>query len=182
MKTVPTGIADVKIVRPHVHTDARGFFLETWNRRTFAEAGLDAEFVQDNLSRSKRGTLRGMHYQVEKSQGKLIRVGSGQIFDVSVDLRRASPTFGRWVGVNLSGDSLDMVWVPPGFAHGFLVLSDSADVLYKCTDFHSPEHERSIAWDDPELAIDWPLGLVGQPLLSPKDQAAGRFHDAEHFP
>ena len=181
MKVLKTGIPEVRIVRPDVFRDARGFFVETWNRHAFAQAGLEPEFVQDNHSRSQRGTLRGLHYQIQNAQGKLVRVSIGEVFDVCVDLRRSSPSFGRWVAVVLSGDNHDMLWVPPGFAHGFLVLSDSADFHYKCTGYHAPEHERAIRWDDPELAIDWPLPDGMAPLLSARDRAAGRFRDAECF-
>jgi dTDP-4-dehydrorhamnose 3,5-epimerase len=182
MRVIETEIPDVRIYRPDVFHDDRGFFLETWNRRAFAAAGFDAEFVQDNQSHSRRGTLRGLHYQIRSAQGKLVRVGAGKVFDVCVDLRRSSPRFGRWVGVVLSADKHDMLFVPPEFAHGFLVLSDSADFHYKCTDYHAPEHERAIRWDDPDLAIDWPLPEGKAPLLSPRDRAAGSFRDAECFP
>lgn len=182
MQVLATEIPDVKLIRPDVFGDARGFLLETWNRRAFAGAGLEAQFVQDNHSRSARGTLRGLHYQVHKTQGKLVRVGAGTVFDVSVDVRRSSPSFGRWVGVILSDENHEAVWVPPGFAHGFLVLSETADVHYKLTDFHAPEHERSILWDDPELAIDWPLPDGMAPLLSPRDRTGSRFAAAEYLP
>jgi dTDP-4-dehydrorhamnose 3,5-epimerase len=182
VRVVETEIPDVKILGPEVFGDARGFFLETWNRREFARAGLSAEFVQDNHSRSQRGTLRGLHYQVRQAQGKLVRVSAGEVFDVCVDLRRSSPSFGRWVGVALSADDHDMLWIPPGFAHGFLVLSESADVQYKCTDFRAAEHERAIRWDDPQLAIDWPFPDNVAPLLSARDRTAARFRDAECFP
>jgi dTDP-4-dehydrorhamnose 3,5-epimerase len=182
MRVVATKLPDVKLIQPDVFGDSRGFFLETWNRRAFAEAGIDTEFVQDNQSRSARGTLRGLHYQIRNPQGKLIRVGRGTVFDVSVDLRRRSPTFGQWVGVTLSDANHDMLWIPPGFAHGFVVLSDSADCLYKCTDYYAPEHERSILWDDPELAIDWPLPADAEPLLSDRDRAAVAFGAAETYP
>jgi len=182
MKLVETAIPDVRIIRPEVFGDTRGFFVETWNRREFSQAGLDADFVQDNHSRSTRGTLRGLHYQVQRTQGKLIRVGRGKVFDVSVDLRRSSATFGQWVGVTLSDETHELLWLPPGFAHGFLVLSEIADFHYKCTDYHAPEHERSIAWDYPDLAIEWPLPAGTTPLLSPRDRASGRFRDADYLP
>jgi dTDP-4-dehydrorhamnose 3,5-epimerase len=182
MEVVATAIADVKLIRPAVYGDARGFLLETWNRRAFAAAGLDATFVQDNHSRSARGTLRGLHYQVRQTQGKLVRVGAGTIFDVCVDVRRSSPSFGQWVGMMLSDENHESVWVPPGFAHGFLVLSETADVHYKLTDFHAPEQERSIRWDDANLAIDWPLPAGLEPQLSPRDRDASRFADAEYLP
>ncbi len=170
MKLIPTALPGVAIIEPRVFGDARGFFLETWNARVFADAGIEAAFVQDNHSRSARGVLRGMHYQLRQTQGKLVRVVQGAVFDVAVDVRRGSPTFGRWVGEELSEANARMMWVPPGYAHGFLVLSETADFLYKCTDFYAPEHERTLAWDDPAVGIDWPLGgLV--PAVSAKDAA-----------
>lgn len=181
MRFEPTAIPDVVLIRPQVFGDARGFFLESWNERLFGEGGLRLQFVQDNHSRSARGTLRGLHYQVKQPQGKLVRVASGAIFDVAVDLRRSSPTFGRWVGATLSDENHHVMWVPPGFAHGFLVLSESADFLYKCTDFYLPENERSIRWNDAALGIAWPLPGDAEPLLSVKDRAAGAFEDAEYF-
>ncbi len=180
MKATPTSIADVLVIEPRVFGDARGFFFESFNQRAFAQAtGLDAQFVQDNHSRSSRGVLRGLHYQLRQPQGKLVRVVRGRVFDVAVDLRRSSPTFGRWVGVELSEENHRQLWVPPGFAHGFMVLSESADFLYKTTDYYAPEHERCIAWNDPALAIDWPQGLA--PQLSAKDQAGKPLADAECF-
>ena len=181
MEVIATDIPDVKLIRPRVFGDARGFFLETWNRRTFAAAGLETNFVQDNHSRSAKCTLRGLHYQVEQTQGKLVRVATGTVFDVAVDLRQSSATFGQWVGALLSEENQQMLWVPPGFAHGFLVVSETADFQYKCTDFYAPEHERTISWNDPELAIDWPLPDGMQPLLSAKDQAGNAFRDSEYF-
>ena len=178
----PTAIPEVLLIRPKVFGDARGYFLESWARRTFAAAGLDLAFVQDNHSHSARHTLRGLHYQIQQPQGKLVRVVSGVVFDVAVDIRRRSRTFGRWVGVTLSAENHHMLWVPPGFAHGYLVLSDSADFLYKVTDFWAPEHERAIRWDDPALGIRWPLPAGLQPTLSAKDAAALRFEDAEVYP
>ncbi len=178
----PTAIPEVVLIRPKVFGDARGYFLESWARRTFAAAGLDLAFVQDNHSHSARHTLRGLHYQIQQPQGKLVRVVSGVVFDVAVDIRRRSRTFGRWVGVTLSAENHHMLWVPPGFAHGYLVLSDSADFLYKVTDFWAPEHERAIRWDDPALGIRWPLPAGLQPTLSAKDAAALRFEDAEVYP
>lgn len=175
-------IPEVLLFRPKVFGDARGFFLESWNRQKFAAAGVDAEFVQDNHSRSGRSILRGLHYQVQNTQGKLVRVTNGAVFDVAVDLRRSSPTFGRWVGVELSADNHHMLWVPPGFAHGFLVLSASADFQYKCTDYYAPAHERSILWSDPEIGIRWPLAAGERPQLSPKDAAGVRLRDADTFP
>lgn len=181
MRFEPLAIPEVVLVRPEVYGDHRGFFLESFNERRFAAAGLDLRFVQDNHSRSVRWTLRGLHYQVREPQGKLVRVVAGSVFDVAVDLRRGSPAFGKWVGATLTAANHEMLWVPPGFAHGFVVLSESADFLYKCTDFYAPEHERSIRWDDPDLAIDWPLPVGQQPLLSAKDRAGAAFRDAECF-
>ncbi|MFP4296164.1 MAG: dTDP-4-dehydrorhamnose 3,5-epimerase [Halothiobacillaceae bacterium] len=181
MKIVSTAIPDVRIIEPRVFGDHRGFFLESWNRRQFAEAGLDLDFVQDNHSRSGQGTLRGLHYQIEQAQGKLVRVTSGVVLDVAVDLRRRSPTFGRWVGVELSDRNHRMLWVPAGFAHGFLVRSDSADFQYKCTDYYAPEYERCIRWDDPDLGIDWALPEGVEPVLSSKDRAGLAFRDAEVY-
>lgn len=182
MEFEPTAISDVVLIRPRVFGDARGFFFESWHERKFAAAGITARFVQDNHSRSVRHTLRGLHYQIEHPQGKLLRVVRGAIFDVAVDIRRKSPTFGRWVGAELSEENQQTLWVPEGFAHGFLVLSETADCLYRCTDFYFPAYERAIAWNDPDLAISWPLPAGATPLLSPKDAAAGRFRDAETFP
>jgi dTDP-4-dehydrorhamnose 3,5-epimerase len=176
-----TAIADVVLIRPKVFGDERGFFLESWEARKFAAAGLDLKFVQDNHSRSTRHTLRGLHYQIEQPQGKLVRVVSGAVFDVAVDIRRSSPTFGRSVGVVLSEENHCMLWVPPGFAHGFLVLSESADFLYRVTDFWAPQHERAILWNDAKLAVDWPLPAGVSPLLSTKDAAATRFENAEYY-
>jgi dTDP-4-dehydrorhamnose 3,5-epimerase len=175
-----TAIPDVLVIEPKVFGDARGFFLESWNAKAFTEAGVPAAFVQDNHSWSPRGVLRGLHYQIRQPQGKLVRVAAGEVFDVAVDLRRASTTFGRWVGERLSGDNKRMLWIPPGFGHGFLVLSESADFLYKTTDYYAPEHERVIAWNDPDLAIAWPLD--GAPTLSGRDAAGARLRDAEVFP
>ena len=180
MIVTPTAIPDVLVIEPKVFGDARGFFLESWNAQAFAGAGIPAAFVQDNHSRSPRGVLRGLHYQIRQPQGKLVRVVAGEVFDVAVDLRRASPTFGRWVGERLSAENKRMLWIPPGFGHGFLVLSESADFLYKTTDYYAPEHERVIAWNDPDLAIKWPL--AGTPTLSGRDAAGARFRDAEVFP
>jgi len=180
MNVVPTAIPEVRILEPRVFGDARGFFLESWNARAFAVAGIRAEFVQDNHSRSTRNVLRGLHYQVRHPQGKLVRVVLGEVYDVAVDLRRSSPTFGRWMGEKLSAENKRMAWIPAGFAHGYLVLSDFAEVLYKATDYYAPEHERSIAWNDPDLAIAWPL--TGAPVLSAKDATGARFRDAEVYP
>jgi dTDP-4-dehydrorhamnose 3,5-epimerase len=180
MNFVRTAIPDVVVIEPKVFGDARGFFLESWNARAFAIAGIRAEFVQDNHARSTKGVLRGLHYQIHQPQGKLVRTVVGEVFDVAVDLRRSSPTFGRWVGERLSSENRRMVWVPPGFAHGYLVLSDVAEVLYKATDYYAPEHERSIVWNDPDLGIAWPL--AGPPVLSAKDVAGVRLRDAEAYP
>ena len=180
MNVVPTAIPEVRILEPRVFGDARGFFLESWNARAFAVAGIRAEFVQDNHSRSTRNVLRGLHYQVRQPQGKLVRVVLGEVFDVAVDLRRSSPTFGRWMGEKLSAENKRMAWVPAGFGHGFLVVSDVAEVLYKTTTYYAPEDERTIAWNDPDLAIEWPL--TGAPVLSAKDAAGARFRDAEVYP
>ncbi len=180
MKAIPTAIPEVLLIEPKVFGDARGFFYESWNRNAFAEAfGRDVEFVQDNHSASARNVLRGLHYQVRQTQGKLVRVVAGEVFDVAVDMRRASPTFGRWVGERLSADNRRMLWVPEGFAHGFLVLSDMAEFLYKATDYYAPEHERSLLWNDPRVGIDWPLD--GEPLLKPRDAAAPTLEHAETF-
>ena len=166
----PTKIPDVLILQPQVFGDARGFFFESFNARDFAQAtGLDVQFVQDNHSKSARGVLRGLHYQIEHAQGKLVRVVQGEVFDVVVDLRRSSPTFGQWDGVHLSAENHRQLWVPPGFAHGFVVLSESAEFLYKTTDYWYPAHERSLLWNDPALGIDWPIDFV--PQLAAKDMA-----------
>ena len=181
MKVSASAIPEVKVLEPDVFGDERGFFLESWNRDRFARAGIDAEFVQDNHSRSVRGTLRGLHYQVGRPQGKLVQAVSGTIFDVVVDLRRSSPTYGHWVSFELSGDDHQMVWIPAGFAHGFYVLSAEADFLYKCTDYYSPEHDRTVAWNDPDLAIDWPVPADQAPLVSEKDQQGSAFATAETY-
>ena len=169
MKITPTAIPDVLLIEPDVFGDARGFFQETWHARRFAEHGLDVTFVQDNHSRSNRGVLRGLHFQNPVAQGKLVRVVRGAVFDVAVDIRRGSPTFGRWVGYELSGDNHRQLWVPPGFAHGFCVLEDGTDFLYKCTDYYAPEHEHGVRWDDPAIGIEWPDMEF---LLSDKDRTA----------
>ena len=181
MRFVPTEIPDVLLVEPQVFGDSRGFFMETWHAAKFAAAGLDLSFVQDNHSKSVQGTLRGLHYQIEKPQGKLVRVISGEVFDVAVDLRKSSPTFGRWMGDILSAENKKMLWVPPGFGHGFYVLSPEAEFVYKCTELYAPEHERCIRWDDPELGIVWPL-LAQAPLLSAKDLAGVSLAEAELYP
>lgn len=170
MKITETRIPDVKLIEPKVFGDERGFFMETWNERAFREAGIGADFVQDNHSRSVKNTLRGLHYQIKQAQGKLVRVTRGEVFDVAVDLRANSPTFGQWVGEYLSEDNKRMLWVPPGFAHGFLVTSETADFQYKCTDFYAPEYERSIHWADKTIAIEWPIPSGVDPLVSQKDK------------
>jgi dTDP-4-dehydrorhamnose 3,5-epimerase len=180
MRIEPTAIPEVVVVHPRVFGDERGFFLESWNRRAFAAAGLDVDFVQDNHSRSRKGVLRGLHYQVARPQGKLVRVVDGEVLDVAVDLRRSSPTFAKHVAVVLSADNRRMLWVPPGFAHGFLVLSQSADVLYKTTDYWYPEHDRTLLWSDPALRIGWPLDAP--PLLAAKDAAGRPLAEADVYP
>ena len=178
MRVTPTAIPDVLVVEPRVFRDARGHFFESWNRRAFAAAGLDVDFVQDNHSRSSRGVLRGLHYQIHHAQGKLVRVIAGEVYDVAVDLRRGSPTFGRHVAVTLSADDERMLWVPPGFAHGFCVTSDSADFLYKTTDYWHAEHERTLLWNDPALGIAWP---VRDPVIAAKDAAGVPLASAETY-
>jgi dTDP-4-dehydrorhamnose 3,5-epimerase len=180
MKVTPTGMAEVLLLEPRVFGDSRGFFLESFNQKAFeAATGVALPFVQDNHSRSARGVLRGLHYQLRQPQGKLVRVARGAVFDVAVDIRRGSPGFGRWVGAELSEENQRQMWVPPGFAHGFLVLSESADVLYKTTDYYAPEHERCIAWDDPAIGVQWPLD--GAPRLSEKDRQGRSLAAAELF-
>jgi len=180
MQVTATAIPDVKLIVPRVFGDARGFFLESYNRRTFADAGIDAEFVQDNHSRSRRGVLRGLHYQIQHAQGKLVRVTAGAVFDVAVDLRRGSPTFSRHVGIELSAENRQMLWIPPGFAHGFLVVSEEADFLYKTTGYWYAEHERTLLWNDASLAIDWPL--AGAPVMNARDAAGTPLSRAETYP
>ncbi len=181
MKLVDTQIADVKIIEPAVFGDERGYFMETWSSEKFKEQGLDVDFVQDNHSRSPKGILRGMHYQIEHTQGKLVRVVTGKVFDVAVDIRKSSTTFGQWVGVELSDENHRMLWVPPGFAHGFYVMSEQADFLYKCTDIYAPQYERCIQWDDAEIGIDWPLVDGTPPILSDKDKQGLALSTAEVF-
>ncbi len=181
MKVIETAIPDVKILEPRVFGDERGFFMETWNSQVFTERGLNLHFVQDNHSRSSQGILRGLHYQMRHTQGKLVRVTSGTVFDVAVDLRQSSPTFGQWVGVELSATNHRMLWIPPGFAHGFYVMSETADFIYKCTDFYAPEHERTLCWNDPTLHVQWPLIDGMQPQLSAKDIVGKCWADAEKF-
>lgn len=181
VKVFDTALPGIKLIEPRVFGDDRGFFLESWNARAFAAAGIDAGFVQDNHSQSAKGVLRGLHYQIGSPQGKLVRVVSGAVFDVAVDLRRSSETFGRWVGYELSAENKRQAWIPPGFAHGFLSLRDGTELLYKCTDFYSAEAERSLIWNDPDIAIAWPLNVIVKPLLSDKDAAAKTLSEAEVF-
>jgi dTDP-4-dehydrorhamnose 3,5-epimerase len=180
MRVVPTSLPGVLVLEPKVYGDARGWFMESYNRRALRElAGIDHEFVQDNQSRSGRHVLRGLHYQLEQAQGKLVRVLAGRIWDIAVDVRRSSPAFGKWAAAELDAESKRMMWVPPGFAHGFVVLSDHADVLYKTTDYYAPQHERVLLWRDPALAIDWP---VAEPQVSDKDRAGKPLAEADVFP
>ena len=181
MEFAATRIPDVIVIDPVVFEDPRGFFMETWQARKFSKAGIDANFVQDSQSRSAHGTVRGLHYQIERPQGKLIRVIQGEAFDVLVDLRKSSATFGQWVGEVLSAGNRKIIWVPPGFAHGFQVLSDTADFEYRCTDYYAPEHERTLRWDDPDIGIDWPLQDGQEPLMSDKDLAGVALKDAEVY-
>jgi dTDP-4-dehydrorhamnose 3,5-epimerase len=178
---VPTSLPGVLIIEPKVFGDERGFFLESWNEQAFAKAGIAAKFVQDNHSLSVQGTLRGLHYQVQHTQGKLVRVTAGEVFDVMVDLRRSSPTFGKWLGVTLSANNKRMLWVPEGLAHGFYVVSPRAEFLYKCTDFYDPAAERTLAWDDPVVGVKWPLVPGVGTLLSTKDSQGKTLRDAETF-
>ena len=181
MKVTPGALPEVLVLEPRVFGDERGFFLESYNQRVFREAaGIDADFVQDNHSRSTRNVLRGLHYQLKQAQGKLVRVVAGEVFDVAVDLRRSSARYGRWMGVHLSAANKRMLWVPAGFAHGFLALSEATEVLYKATDYYAPEHERCVLWNDPEIGIDWPL--AGIPLVSEKDTRGVALKLAETFP
>jgi dTDP-4-dehydrorhamnose 3,5-epimerase len=181
VKVIATALPEVLILEPRVFSDERGYFFESWNARAFAEAtGLSVEFVQDNESRSRAGVLRGIHYQVVRPQGKLVRAVAGTVLDVAVDLRRSSPRFGRWVAVELSGENQRQLWVPPGFGHGFLVRSKTATFLYKTTDYWFAEHDRTLRWDDPQVGIDW--GLSSLPVLAAKDAAAPRLADAEVYP
>ena len=181
MKATAGALPEVLVLEPRVFGDDRGFFLESYNRRVFQEvAGIDVNFVQDNHSRSARNVLRGLHYQLKQAQGKLVRVVAGEIFDVAVDMRRSSARFGRWMGLHLSAENKRMLWVPAGFAHGFLALSDSTEVLYKTTDYYAPEHERCVMWNDPDIGIDWPL--AGMPLVSEKDGRGAALKLAETFP
>lgn len=180
MIVTPTGLPDVKLIEPNVFGDDRGFFMESWNARAFAAAGIPATFVQDNHSRSRRGVLRGLHYQIDRAQGKLVRCVVGEVFDVVVDLRRSSTSFGRAVGLTLSAGNRRMLWVPPGFAHGFVAVSEVAEFLYKTTDYWYPEHERTLLWNDPVLGIDWPL--ADAPILTGKDAAGSPLAAADVYP
>jgi dTDP-4-dehydrorhamnose 3,5-epimerase len=180
VNVIRTAIPEVLIIEPVVRRDTRGFFVEVWHEQRYRSAGIDLPFVQDNHSRSGRGTLRGLHYQIQQPQGKLVRVAMGEVFDVAVDLRRSSPTFGCWVGTVLSGENHRQLWVPPGFAHGFYVTSESADLLYKCTDLYAAEFDRTLRWDDSDVDVTWPL--EGAPALSPKDQAGLALRDADTYP
>ncbi|HNY19850.1 MAG TPA: dTDP-4-dehydrorhamnose 3,5-epimerase [Flexilinea sp.] len=180
MDFIPLSIPDVILIQPDVHRDARGFFFESWQKNKFAKAGIDQEFVQDNHSRSSKDVLRGLHYQIRQPQGKLIRAIVGEVFDVAVDLRRSSPSFGKWVSANLSSENFNMLWIPPGFAHGFLVLSDVAEFVYKATDFYAPQYERCILWNDRDLGIDWPIS-GHEPILSEKDSKGKLFREAEVY-
>lgn len=179
MRVIKTALPDLLLIESKVFTDDRGHFFESWNRRTFESLGIAADFVQDNHSRSTRNVLRGLHYQIQHPQGKLVRVVAGEAFDVAVDLRKSSPTFGKWAGFTLSAANMQIAWIPPGFAHGFLTLSESAEFLYKTTDYWYPGHERTLHWNDPTLRIAWPL--TSKPFLAPKDQAGMGFRDADTY-
>lgn len=181
MEFVPTRLPDVIVIRPKVFEDSRGFFMDSWHRKRFEQEGIHADFVQDSHSGSIAGTIRGLHYQIKQAQGKLVRVVQGEAFDVAVDIRRSSPDFGQWTGELLSADNRKMIWIPPGFAHGFLVLSKAAEFEYKCTDFYAPEHERTLQWDDPDIGIDWPLLEDEKPTLSAKDSLGLPLKDAEVY-
>jgi len=181
MKIIASNIPDILVFEPTVYSDGRGYFMETWRQSVFDAQGIDAGFVQDNQSNSNRGTLRGLHYQLNRPQGKLARVVSGEVFDVAVDLRKSSAYFGRWIGILLSAENNKQLWIPPGFAHGFYVMSDSAELLYKCTDYYDPEDDHSLLWNDETVGIDWPL-LDSKPLLSDKDKNAPRLLEATVYP
>jgi dTDP-4-dehydrorhamnose 3,5-epimerase len=182
MQFEPTGLPEVVLITPRLFPDARGFFFEGWQQRRFAAAGIDVRFVQDNHSHSVRHTLRGLHFQIQQPQGKLVYVVRGEVFDVAVDVRRSSPRFGQWIGVLLSEHNHQMLWVPAGFAHGYLALTDEIDVLYKCTDFYAPQFERTIRWDDAQIGVQWPLPAGVAPMLSEKDASAPLLKDAENYP
>lgn len=181
MKVIETAIPDVKIIEPAVFGDERGFFMETWQQKKFEELVAPRTFVQDNHSKSAKGILRGLHYQTENTQGKLVRVVAGEVFDVAVDMRRSSPTFGQWVGVLLSADNKRQLWVPEGFAHGFYVTSDAAEFVYKCTDYYNPANEHTLQWNDPSVGIEWPIAPDSEPLLSAKDRTGKLFNEAVFF-
>lgn len=181
MEFLPTRLPDVIVIRPEVFEDSRGFFTETWNRKDFEHAGIDADFVQDNYSSSVAGTVRGLHYQIKQAQGKLVRVVKGEVFDVVVDVRKSSPDFGQWASEVLSAENRKQMWIPPGFAHGFLVLSDTAEFHYKCTEYYAPEHERTLQWNDSDIGIDWPLSEDEKPILSARDQAGLPLREAEVY-
>ncbi|WP_116812557.1 dTDP-4-dehydrorhamnose 3,5-epimerase [Steroidobacter cummioxidans] len=178
----PTRLPEVVLIEPKVIGDERGFFMETWEARKFADAGIDASFVQDNHSRSSRWVLRGLHYQLRHAQGKLVRITEGEVFDVAVDVRRSSPTFGQWVGDYLSADNRRMMWIPPGFAHGFVALSERVEFLYKCTDFYDPASERTLLWNDPRVKVEWPIAQGIQPIVSAKDRGGTPLDTAECYP
>ncbi len=180
MEFIETALKDVLILEPRVFSDERGFFMESWNKKIFSDVGIQGEFVQDNHSRSQKNTLRGLHYQSPMAQGKLVRVSKGEVFDVAVDLREDSQTFGQWTGVYLSEENKRMLWIPAGFAHGFLVTSELADFQYKCTEFYAPEHEHTILWNDKDLNIEWPIGKNVEPIVSPRDQQGVAFKDARY--
>lgn len=182
MMFIPTRLEPVVLIEPQVFSDARGTFMETWESRKFAAGGITAEFVQDNHSVSRQWVLRGLHYQLNRPQGKLVRVTHGAAFDVAVDLRRSSPTFGKWVGERLSADNRRMMWIPPGFAHGFVALSERVEFLYKCTDFYDPASERTLLWNDPRVQVEWPIPEGVQPIVSSKDQAGAALDTAECYP
>jgi len=181
VKFVEASLPGVVRIEPTFHRDERGYFMETWQSRRFADHGISADFVQDNFSQSTRGTMRGLHYQIEQAQGKLVRVVKGEVYDVAVDLRKSSPHYGQWVGELLSAENKHLLWVPPGFGHGFLVMTETAEFEYKCTDYYAPDFERSIRWDDPDIGIDWPLLGGEQPKLSSRDAVAPLMKDAETY-
>jgi dTDP-4-dehydrorhamnose 3,5-epimerase len=182
MEFIPTRLPEVILIKPKVFGDARGYFLESWSLPRFAAVGIDAHFVQDNHSHSSQWILRGMHYQIQNTQGKLVRVSRGAVYDVAVDVRRSSPNFGKWVGVELSDSNHHMLWVPPGFAHGFMALTDNVDFMYKCTDVYAPQHERTLRWDDPAVGIEWPIPAGVQPQLATRDAQAAGLAEIEVFP
>ena len=182
MEFIPTRLPEVVLIKPKVFGDERGFFLESWQQKKFADDGIHADFVQDNHSHSSQWILRGMHYQIQNTQGKLVRVSRGAVYDVAIDVRRSSPRFGEWVGVELSDTNHHMMWIPPGFAHGFLTLTEKVDFMYKCTELYSPQYERCIRWDDPDVGIQWPLPVGVSPQLAARDAQAPGIRNAEVFP